>query len=195
MDTQGHPVFWDDGTGSASKMFEVFTKSDGTPDMYRMCILRSIMMRRMHNLKEKLSDYYETRIFQHVIVMNLEHLSWMEFTEQITKNRAFHMLSNQELSDTFPEVACKIFFINSPWSVRFAYKVILPFIDPFTAQKINVLGSDYLDELTKFIDIRMIPKKYGGKGKWDIRIGNVPKSFPFQTNDELLPKLEQFDTV
>ena len=196
LDYQGHPIFWDDGTGSAGIIHDVFSNSEnGEVDSFKINLLRSITMRRMYNLKYKLSKYYNYLIFQHIIVINLENLGISEFTEQLTKNRAFHVQTTQELSDLFPEVVFQLYFINAPKAFRVIWKMISKFIDPLTVKKTKVLGKDYLKKMTKYIDINMIPKKYGGKGKWNIRYGNVPKNFPFQTDDCKLPKIEDIEKL
>ena len=42
------------------------------------------------------------------------------------------------------------------------WKILGTFIDPITYEKINVLGSSYIDEMKKVIDLDQIPKKYEG---------------------------------
>ena len=33
------------------------------------------------------------------------------------------------------------------------------------------------------MDIKMIPKEFGGDGIWEVKPGNVPKDFPLQMDD------------
>eukprot|EP00484_Ammonia_sp_Unknown_P012913 CAMPEP_0197068102 /NCGR_PEP_ID=MMETSP1384-20130603/184358_1 /TAXON_ID=29189 /ORGANISM="Ammonia sp." /LENGTH=98 /DNA_ID=CAMNT_0042505727 /DNA_START=1 /DNA_END=294 /DNA_ORIENTATION=- len=86
-------------------------------------------------------------------------------------------------SEIFPETVHKIFIINAPWIFQQIWKICSSFLDEITVQKTNILGSDYLKELVKYIDITMIPKEYGGQGIWEPRPGNVPKGFPFQMDN------------
>lgn len=39
--------------------------------------------------------------------------------------------------------------------------------------KTQVLGTDFLKELTKQVSLDQIPPKYGGTGKWDIKLAHI----------------------
>lgn len=71
----------------------------------------------------------------------------------------------------FPETLCVLFLINTPWAFRMIWSILGNFIDPITYNKIKVLGSDYLGEMQKYINIDQIPQKYKGKGKIPIKYG------------------------
>lgn len=73
----------------------------------------------------------------------------------------------------FPDTLYRLYIINSSLAFRAIWGLLRAFADPITAEKIQVLGSDYMKYLTKQVPIDQIPPKYGGKGKWQIRNGFV----------------------
>ena len=66
------------------------------------------------------------------------------------------------------------------------FKIFAKILPAETRDKVFVFGTDYIKHLTKYIDIDMIPPQYNGTGKWKPRLTDVPKEFPFQTDDEYL---------
>ena len=74
-------------------------------------------------------------------------------------------------SNLWPNTLEKMFIINAPWPFRFAWKIIQNFIHPITVAKIDILGSDYLNEMKKKIALDQIPVKYGGTCELPIQYG------------------------
>ncbi len=52
--------------------------------------------------------------------------------------------------------------INAPWFFTSIWSLIKSFLDPKTASKFVILGTDYLPELRKYIDDSQIPEELGG---------------------------------
>ena len=70
-----------------------------------------------------------------------------------------------ECGDNYPETNGGMMIINAPWVFTFAWKIVTTFLDPGTLAKINILGSDYQEELLNLIEKDQIPREYGGTGK------------------------------
>lgn len=51
----------------------------------------------------------------------------------------------------YPERLGRFFFINTPMVFMIFWKIIRPWLDPVTAEKFQLLGSDYEETLHKFI--------------------------------------------
>lgn len=62
----------------------------------------------------------------------------------------------------YPERLYKTYLINAPWYFTALYRLVSPWIDPKTATKIVVLGSNFLDTIREDIDDCHIPVEYGG---------------------------------
>ncbi|CAM9491222.1 unnamed protein product [Chrysoparadoxa australica] len=56
----------------------------------------------------------------------------------------------------------KSYIINAPWVFSAVWKIISPFFDPRTREKVNILGYDWLEEVLKDIDASQIPESMGG---------------------------------
>jgi hypothetical protein len=52
--------------------------------------------------------------------------------------------------------------VNAPWFFTTIWSVIKHWIDPVTAEKFHILGSNYLDTLRDYIDDDQIPPELGG---------------------------------
>ena len=148
-------------------------------DPQRVCLFRSRLMKKMHNLKLAASKNYGKMIYKHCLVMDLDKFNSKKFI----KDRKFHEQNTKDISDLFPEVLHKLYVINAPWAFRSAWKVIQTFLHPITVEKTKILGKDYLDELQKDINLDMIPYKFGGIGPWDIVFGEVPMGYHLTTKD------------
>merc|ERR1719461_623059 len=188
MDHFGHPIFWDDGSAySKDANLDIFKN-----DMQRVGMLRSRLMKRMHNVKLAASQKYGRMIYKHCTVMDLDSFNAKKFL----KERKFHEQNTKDTADLFPESLHKLYIINAPKAFRIAWKVIQTFLHPITVEKTKILGSDYIDELRKEIDLDMIPERYGGIGPWDIVYGEEPFEYALSSKDikfnyDALPKMTE----
>jgi quinol-cytochrome oxidoreductase complex cytochrome b subunit len=61
----------------------------------------------------------------------------------------------------YPECLKTLFIINCPWYFTAIYSIFKPFIDKKTATKFQLLGTNFIDTLSKFIDRSEIPADLG----------------------------------
>eukprot|EP00916_Digyalum_oweni_P002404 GHVL01004430.1.p1 GENE.GHVL01004430.1~~GHVL01004430.1.p1 ORF type:complete len:435 (+),score=66.43 GHVL01004430.1:45-1349(+) len=91
------------------------------------------------------------------------------------------------IGDHFPERSYRILVINTPWWGRTAWRMISPFIDPRTRNKLIMFGSDYLSSLTEYVDINSLPPELGGKDT--VGLGKSPEEvLLYEHVDEYLKK-------
>lgn len=64
--------------------------------------------------------------------------------------------------DNYPEVARRVFMINTPTVFSTVWGVVKHFLDAGTLEKIHIMGSNYLPTLRKYIDDAVIPASLGG---------------------------------
>ena len=181
IDHMGHPCLWDNGTefGHGDKIQKLFVVNDNN-SFERASKWRLRAKKMESNLFLRLSKQYQCEISQSVVIMDLSKASVSDFYT----NRAFYQWNLRSASELFPETVYKIFIVNAPWAFQMIWKMCVAFLDDITVEKTKILGSDYLKELVKYIDIEMIPKEFGGKGVFgEPRPGNVPKDFPLQMHD------------
>jgi hypothetical protein len=73
----------------------------------------------------------------------------------------------------YPETLKKLFLINAPWYFGAIFALVRAFIDADTAEKISIIGNDYMPQLLEYIDEESIPVELGGKCE------NVPWGGPW----------------
>ena len=56
----------------------------------------------------------------------------------------------------------RFYGINVSFTLRVIWKMVKKFVEQSTAKQMEMYGSDYLEELTKIIDLDKLEKKYGG---------------------------------
>ncbi len=72
-------------------------------------------------------------------------------------------------STYYPERLGYMLIVNAPWIFKPLWAMIKPWIDPNTVSKIRIFGyNDYQEELKKLIDVKDIPKEYGGEANWKV---------------------------
>eukprot|EP00916_Digyalum_oweni_P004212 GHVL01007431.1.p1 GENE.GHVL01007431.1~~GHVL01007431.1.p1 ORF type:complete len:362 (-),score=89.82 GHVL01007431.1:7-1092(-) len=77
------------------------------------------------------------------------------------------------IGEHYPERSFKLFVINCPLWGRGVWNMISPFIDPNTRDKVEILGSNYINVLTKYIDKSCIPPELGGTDTY--HLGDSPE--------------------
>ncbi|PPQ69102.1 hypothetical protein CVT25_004599 [Psilocybe cyanescens] len=73
--------------------------------------------------------------------------------------------SFQMSQDYYPETMGQLAIINAPSSFTIIWNAIRPWVSKETAQKVDVLGSDYKDVLLALIDAENLPSFLGGTCK------------------------------
>ena len=120
-------------------------------------------------LNNKISNYYESVVYKHVLVFNCSEFSFTSLSRQWNLwSKLLKDIIHLE-QDLFPETLDKLFIINVPWSFTFFWKIVSQFIDKNILKKIHILGNDYINTMKKFINENQIPKEYGGKSDIPIK--------------------------
>ncbi|KAF7538756.1 hypothetical protein G7054_g2669 [Neopestalotiopsis clavispora] len=143
-------------------------KSDGsTPaKLLRLCALYENLTRFVQPLSTECTDRENatTPITLSTNIVDISHVSLRMFW-----NLKSHMqLASQLATSHYPETLDRIFIIGAPPFFSTVWGWIKRWFDPVTVSKIFILGpADVLPVLTSFIDIKNIPKPYGGELEWD----------------------------
>ena len=58
-----------------------------------------------------------------------------------------------------------MFIVNSPFWFKAIWFVVKAFLDPKTVNKISILGSDYIKELSQYVALENLPDFLGGTCK------------------------------
>ncbi|KAL7061734.1 hypothetical protein AAHC03_01030 [Spirometra sp. Aus1] len=96
---------------------------------------------------------------QLVVIFDLQHMNrrqlwrpWLSFVQELT--------TTFELN--YPEVMAVSFVINAPAFFSLVFSLLKPLLSKETQEKVQVLGSNYTEELLKQIDAENLPMYYGG---------------------------------
>jgi len=109
--------------------------------------------------KRELTKEKGKGMYGHVVVMDLEGLGWKHiYPSALSLFKSILQLDQ----DNYPETLKCYYAINSPTIVHAIYRMIKPCLDKRTLDKVNILGSDYQQELLEIIDADCLPKEYGG---------------------------------
>jgi len=113
-------------------------------------------------LKKEISAKLDKNCYQGVNIEDLEG-----FGRQHMSSNCIDIFKriNAINEANYPECLKVFFAINSPTLVSMAFKLVKGFIDPKTREKILVLGSNYTDDLLKYIDKSELISAYGGSNK------------------------------
>ncbi|KAI5986149.1 CRAL-TRIO domain-containing protein [Pisolithus albus] len=71
--------------------------------------------------------------------------------------------SFQMSQDYYPETMAKLAIVNAPSSFTFIWSIVKPWLAKETAEKVDVLGSDYQGVLLQLVDAENLPTTLGGK--------------------------------
>ncbi|XP_070539154.1 SEC14-like protein 2 [Ptychodera flava] len=128
-------------------------------------ILRSrmkFMEKYYEEVLPELSEKAGKRIEGMVYIADLEKLG----TRHLWKPAADLIIQYCKLAEAnFPETMKTIFIVRSPKIFPVCYKILKPFLDPETRDKIKVLGYNFKEELLKQIPAESLPEHWGGTMK------------------------------
>ncbi|KAK7682343.1 hypothetical protein QCA50_014548 [Cerrena zonata] len=93
------------------------------------------------------------------VIVDLKGFSLSQFWQM--KNLAKQ--SFQISQDYFPETMAKLAIVNAPSSFTTIWSFIKPWLAKETAQKVDILGSDYQKVLLELVDAENLPASLGGK--------------------------------
>ena len=170
----GCPIFWEKTgiiAGNIPKLKAKFTMDQMMEQHIR---IQAIMGVRRDYISRKLNKPIE----QVMIVCDYTDLSFSPDMFGIDYCKQLFTIDEKY----YPERLYKTYLINAPWYFTALYALVSPWIDPKTATKIVVLGSDYLDTIREDIDDSEIPVELGGSKE------NFRWSWPFPKESGASPE-------
>jgi hypothetical protein len=148
-------IFFREKTGIAeSKMSEIKELFDMDYLLARHVRQQTIMLLRLEYCAMK----YQKDISKLLVVFDLYGLS--SFPDLFALDYVRRVLALDQAY--YPERLETIYLVNAPWYFAAIYSLISPFLDPVTAKKVQIIGTDFLPTLREQIDDSMIPQTMGG---------------------------------
>jgi len=102
-------------------------------------------------------------VTKQVVIMDMQGLSWFPDPRSIAIFREFLTIS----ASYYPETLAVQFFINAPAIFMRMWIMIKGWLDPVTAAKMHILGSDFKETLLQHIAADQLPLEYGGSNSFD----------------------------
>jgi len=78
--------------------------------------------------------------------------------------------------DGYPETVKKLIMIRAPTAFRMIWKIVKSFLDPGVVDKMVFCGANYEEELTKYLDLKVLPSCISDEGKGKAWSG-LPNNF------------------
>jgi len=100
------------------------------------------------------------RIDALVTILDFKGLGIMRMLKSDT--RKFLGIATSICQDYYPECSGKMFLVNTGMTFNALWAVIKLMLDSKTRDKIKVLGSKFLKEITTYVDLDQLPKSMGG---------------------------------
>jgi len=154
-DKRGRPVFYE-RTGLISKNFSELKKDIPTEDILvsrHVRVMELEMIRLVHQ-----SHKHHKFVSKINIVFDLAE---MDVTPDMMGIQFLRKMLHID-QNYYPETLQKMFIINAPWFFTAIWALISPWMDPLIAQKVIILGADFLPVLRRFINDDNIPDYLGG---------------------------------
>jgi len=164
VDKLGRPIHLQK-SGLASHRFAQMYSFAGQNPCYKIITdgyvrLQEIQAARMQESSERLGK----RVTQQVVIMDMKGLSFWPDPRAIAVFKEFLTVSQKY----YPETLAIQFFLNTPPIFMAIWRLIKDWIDPVTANKMHLLGSDYQSELLEYIHPDQLPIEYGGTNSFDV---------------------------
>lgn len=154
LDKHGRPIYWE-RTGLISNTYHHIKRVKTVDDL----LVRHVRLQELMLVRAYHSGLARNETIEKIVVINdFKDQCYTPDFSAITYCRRLLQLDQQ----FYPERLANIVMINAPWFFSTLYALVSPFIDPITAAKIKIVGSDYLPVLRELIDDDQIPKELGG---------------------------------
>jgi hypothetical protein len=177
-DNKGVPVLYEKiGPADVKGMFTAY------PDI-KYWIRNHILMHEQtnHLIFSEHPDVLERPYEGIIFIEDLQGLSWRHwYTPAIAVMKAVSEID----TNYYPLAVRKLYVINAPSIFTWMWKLVKPWLDPFTANSLSILGSNYYEVLSKEIPPENFPAEYGGQ--CSCANGCLPKTGRFEvTGDDIV---------
>eukprot|EP01062_Namystynia_karyoxenos_P025940 TRINITY_DN20307_c0_g1_i1.p1 TRINITY_DN20307_c0_g1~~TRINITY_DN20307_c0_g1_i1.p1 ORF type:complete len:606 (+),score=197.26 TRINITY_DN20307_c0_g1_i1:97-1914(+) len=154
-DKVGRPVYIE-RTGAMAPCLDAMIKFLNRDELtYRHVRQQELMMARLEEIEGDLGRPVDGQF----VILDMIDLSYMPNSDGQAVFREVARLDGSH----YPETLGKQFLVNAPPLFQLVWRVVKGWIDPNTAQKIEILGKkEFKARLLQFISADQLPKEYGG---------------------------------
>ncbi|KAI8979617.1 CRAL-TRIO domain-containing protein [Mycotypha africana] len=176
FDKEGHPILIDrTGYHDAKHLGSHVTSEEITN--YQVAANEFLNRVIMPEATEKAGQ----SIHSETIIFDCTHMSLRQFH----MSAMYHLKAIADIvQHYYPETLHRLFVVNAPSAFVVMFKVIRPWLNPRTLEKIHVLGSDYQSVLLKYIDPENLPEFLGGQCQCKHMPGGCVPILPQKSSDK-----------
>ncbi|KAJ4818920.1 Sec14p-like phosphatidylinositol transfer family protein [Rhynchospora pubera] len=154
VDKEGRPVYIERlGKIDLNKLLSVTTIDRFLK--YHVQQLERLFIEKFPACSAKVGKHIDTV----VTILDVQGVNWMK-VRKLASDVVLRI--NKIDGDNYPEILHKLFIINASSSFRLLWNALKGFIDPRTAEKIQVLGDSYQSTLLEYINKSDLPDFLGG---------------------------------
>ncbi|CAO3634867.1 unnamed protein product [Cunninghamella echinulata] len=154
FDKEGHPILIDRTGYHQSKEIGINVNDEELKNYQVSC--NEFLSRVLFPEATERAGRY---IHKETIIFDCEHMGLFQF-HMAGLNKMKQVLAY--LQSYYPETLHHLFVVNAPSAFLIMWKVIKPWLDQRTLDKVHILGKDYKDCLLKYIDSDSLPDFLGG---------------------------------
>lgn len=156
-DKLGHPVYFE-RTGCISSNMKKVLENFSVDEL----VVRHVRQMELMMLRLQQASFTHGKIIgKQVLVYDLKGMKIKVNSKALTTFKRTLVVDEQ----FYPERLHKLVMINAPGFFTGIWKMIKPWLDPVTANKIQILGTDYQTVLHDIVDPSQLPAEFGGTGE------------------------------
>mmetsp|Transcript_50667 Transcript_50667/g.120955 ORF Transcript_50667/g.120955 Transcript_50667/m.120955 type:complete len:384 (-) Transcript_50667:63-1214(-) len=158
FDREGRPMHLQKA-GYASQRFAAMYTFAGNNAGHRLVYDGYVRMQELQAARMRESSQRLGRqVTQQVVIMDMKGLSFWPDPRAMSVFKEFLSVSQRY----YPETLGVQFFLNTPPIFLAIWRLIKDWIDPVTASKMHLMGSDFQGALLQYIAPDQLPAEYGG---------------------------------
>ncbi|CAO3609738.1 unnamed protein product [Cunninghamella blakesleeana] len=173
FDKEGHPILIDRTGYHQSKEMGLNVTDDELKNFHVSC---NEFLNRV--LFPEATERIGRHIHKETIIFDCNNMGLWQF-----QMAAFSKMKQvlEHLQNYYPETLHRLFVVNAPSAFLIMWKVIKPWLDQRTLDKVHILGKDYKECLLKYIDSDALPEFLGGSCTCSHMKGGCVPSIPKNT--------------
>ncbi|CAK9116884.1 unnamed protein product [Durusdinium trenchii] len=161
FDKKGQPIQIQNGGLAGWRFAELLRHVGGREKVVKSLIrFQELQAARMEESSRRLGR----PITKQVVITNAAGMPLRPHPQAVATFKDFLFISSRY----YPESLAVLFIVNAPVFFVAFYRLIQSWLDPVTASKIQVLGSNFQHKLLEHIDADQLPITYGGTVDFDI---------------------------
>lgn len=161
FDKQGHPIQLTNGGLAGHRFLDWFRIVGGREGVLQHLIRsQELQAARMEESSRRLGR----PITKQVVITNAGGMPMRPCPQAVAAFKDFLFVSSRY----YPESLKVLFVVNAPMVFVALYRLIETWLDPVTAAKIQVLGTNFKPKLLEHIDADQLPRDYGGTVDFDM---------------------------